>query len=69
MATLTPRQQEVLRHRIARAICWNQVPSSYRDEANRLARFIVAEIDLAGSDGKAAERSVTAIAARLEQSA
>lgn len=69
MTTLTQRQKEVLQHRIARAICWTQVPVTYRDEANRLARAIVSEIDAAGSDGKAAERAVTAIASRLEQSA
>ena len=69
MTTLTTRQREVLQHRIARQICWTQVPVSYRDEANRLARAVVIEIDAAGSDGKAAERAVTAIVTRLEQSA
>lgn len=69
MTTLTTRQKEVLQHRIARAICWAQVPVHYRDEASRLARSVVNEIAVAGTDGKAAERAVTAIASRLEQSA
>ena len=66
---LTPRQREVLEHRIARAICWAQSEVYRRDAAVRIARHVVNEIDAAGSDGKAAERAVTAITERLDRSA
>lgn len=69
MSTLTPRQRDVLVHRIEMAICWAQATTYSRDEAKRLAHAIAKEIDMSGSDGKAAERAVTAIASRLEKTA
>lgn len=69
MSRLTPRQQDVLQRRLERAICWNNVPSMYRDEARRNAIAVVKEINEMGSDGKTAERAVTAIADRLEETA
>ena len=66
MPVLTERQRAALQRRLARAICWEEATSYQRQEANRIAKCVLDEMNEAGIDGPSVRRAVVAIAERAE---
>lgn len=67
MSKLTPRQRAALHKRIALALCWHDVPSGYRDEANRSATHVIDAIEDAQFSSMALRRATESVIRSLEE--
>lgn len=66
MATFTPRQREVLKRRLALALCWDAA-LGYQQDANNRAETVIRAIEDSEFSAMAQRRAIAAIVARLEK--
>jgi len=69
MTAFTPRQREVLKRRLARAICWAETETFRRDRAIYLAESLTADLEDGFVSAASQRRAIANIADRLEKSA
>jgi hypothetical protein len=69
MSAFTPRQRDVLKRRLARAICWAQSETFKREAANYLAEKLVEDLEDGFVSAAAQRRAIANIADRMEQTA
>lgn len=67
MSVFTAKQRAALHIRISRAICWKNAPSTYRDDANRIATAVLDEIEGSQFSAMALRRGTVAIIKSLEE--
>lgn len=67
MSAITSHQRELLERRISRAICWAQTETYRRDDAARLARAVVEELEVSGFSASAQRRAIDNLVVRLEE--
>lgn len=69
MSMFTPKQRAVLQRRLELGIAWQTTDQYKRDDARRIAKGLVDELDEAGFSAGTARRAIENIVARLEQTA
>jgi hypothetical protein len=66
MPKFTPRQRAVLHTRIARELCWHDVPSIYRSNANQQATRALDAIEDASVHGMTLRRATEIVLSETE---
>lgn len=69
MSLFTPRQREVLHHRLRVAICWRESTAYAKGEASRMATTVIDAIEDNASSAMAMRRATEALVKKLEDEA